>query len=332
MFLTALTAAFILLQTVSAQPSASSAPQSDELRIVSVEQTGKPPFTPEGRIYRLEGEPLSRIKPGEILILKRLKDDRVIGSLRVLTVQSGSATASLEVRGDTFPLKGDLAYPLGSLGIPDISSMEAKHLKDDFAFPLNPPVIPPLPRPDIGTVGQNITGKPSDSGARSTGNSSSPPQAAAKESGVPLASQLLQESAIKPPDAPRTLDDIIASHIAEAEAAAQKDQDDAEQAVALPKIVAQNPFYFLPESAELSLRGIEKLQQWVEEWGKKDVRYFLAVPEKHIKLQKLLVDRLAGLQRELSRLGVVSTGIRTDDRNLHEPFDTIYVCVETDVR
>jgi hypothetical protein len=246
-----------------------------------------------------------------------------------LTVHGSSATASLEVRGDTFPLKGDLAYPLILLNIPEIYSGETFQLKDNIAFPLNPAVIPPIPRIDFAVAG-----------AGATANS-------------PKTPQLMEAEAIKPVDTPRPLQAIIESQISgnatatrpanlansdgssksavSGEAAGQSGQTPLVEAVTpiVYKIAAQYPFYFLPESSELSPKGAEKIQQWIEEWGKTNVRYFLGVPERQIKLQKLLVDRLAALQRELARLGIPNAGVRPDNRNIAEPYEAIYVCVET---
>jgi len=99
-----LSIAFILLsQTPQAQPPR---PRADDLRIVAVDQTGVPPYSPEGRIYRLAGGAASRISPGEILMIARPKEPRSLGLLRVTSVHPDSIAASLEVKGETFPLKG----------------------------------------------------------------------------------------------------------------------------------------------------------------------------------------------------------------------------------
>jgi hypothetical protein len=282
--------AFLLLQTALFQPQAAQAAQGDDLRIIAVEQTGKPPFAPEGRIYRLGGGALQRIKPGDILILKRPKEERTIGSLRVISVQPGSATASLEVRGETFPLKGDTAVPLAPVSIPSIQVGATQRLKDDFAFPLNP--IGTLP---INTKNPNL------------------------------------EKVARQPDAPRTLEAIAAQPPPappEPEPERLVERIVINPATGKPLIVEQNPIYYLADSSAISEKGIEKLQQWTKEWGKKNVKYFLAVPQSQVKLEKLLAERLAGLQRELSRLGIAAVEYRLDARNITEPFDTIYVGVE----
>jgi hypothetical protein len=279
--------AFLLLQTALFQPQAAQAAQGDDLRIIAVEQTGKPPYTPEGRIYRLAGEALQRIKPGDILILKRPKEERTIGSLRVISVQPGSATASLEVRGETFPLKGDTAVPLAPVNIPNIQVGGAQHLKDDFAFPLNPIGTPP-----INTRNPNL------------------------------------EKVARQPDAPRALKDIATQPPAPPEPEQFLERLVINPATGKHMIVEQNPIYYLADSSANSQKGIEKLQQWTIAWGKKNIKYFLAVPQSQVKLEKLLAERLAGLQRELTRLGIATVEYRLDARNIAEPYDTIYVGVE----
>ncbi|MCL1893887.1 MAG: hypothetical protein FWG02_06610 [Holophagaceae bacterium] len=320
--------AFILLQATQTQATV---PQGDELRIVAVEQSGKPPYQPEGRIYRLAGSSLSKIKPGEILIIKRPKEERNIGSLRVLAVQKDSATASLEVRGDTFPLKGDLAYPLASLDIPDISMGTAKPLKDSISFPLTPLTLPPINQFDSDNSSNSknattTTNANSPNNNTPSGQSKNVPTSSRNVANPPVA-EPLTTTALQPPSSPRPLEEIIAEAKATSDNSANADGI-TNNTPALPVIVDQRAFYFLAGSSELSPRGREKLQEWVNEWGKSNVSYFLAVPDKQIKLQKLLVERLAVLQRELGRLGIASVGFKTDTRNLTEPFDTIYVGIE----
>jgi hypothetical protein len=279
--------AFLLLQTALFQPQAAQAPQGDDLRIIAVEQTGKPPYAPEGRIYRLAGAALHRIKPGDILILNRPKEERTIGSLRVISVQPSSATASLEVRGETFPLKGDTAVPLAPTNLPNIQVGRPRQLKDDYPFPLNPIGTPP-----INTKNPDLE----------------------KEARQPDAPRTLEAIAAQPPPAPPVEQPIEYIPI--------------NPATGKPIIVEQNPIYYLADSSAISQKGIEKLQQWTKAWGKKNVKYFLAVPQSQVKLEKLLAERLSGLQKELSRLGIAAVEYRLDTRSITEPFDTIYVGVE----
>jgi hypothetical protein len=100
--------------------------------------------------------------------------------------------------------------------------------------------------------------------------------------------------------------------------------------MARPTVIEQHPIYFLQDVSTISPRGLERLQEWVQTWGRNgnDVRYFLAVPQSHLRLQRILVVRLAELQRALTRLGITNIEFRDDKRNLPEPFDTIYVGVE----
>jgi len=314
-----LSALFLLPQIVQAKPSE---PQGEELRIVAVEQTGKPPFVPEGRIYRLSGKPVSRIRPGEILIIKRPKEPRDIGLLRVVAIQADTLTAKLEVRGETFPLKGDFALPLGSLGIPGTVNVTAEDefpLRSDIPFPLTPlrlPQISDKSRDDNNAVPLkdipfplNLLGLPS----------------------APDHRDIQQQRTFPPPSNPKSLEEILANwpvrvdNLPNLPAGANN----------LPEInppdksvLERNPFYFLPDDAGLSARGLEKLKQWAQDWGKKDVRWFLAVPQRHLQFEKLLLERLIALQNELNRLGVLKIEFRVMTEYIDEPYDAIYVGVE----
>ena len=288
-----LSAAALLLPALQTQPAAPVPGQADSLQIIAVEQTGRPPFTPEGRVYRLAGGALSRIRAGEILILRRPNTEINLGSMRVISVEADSALATLFARGETFPLRGDVAHPLAPLDIPEITPPQPTALKDRIAFPLNPFGIPPIP-----SAGTSI------------------------------------EKAVHPPTVPRTIDDIATGQPISAPADATQPlfQPSGQAADANVDDVAtnieQNPIYFLPGVSAISPSGIQKLQEWTRDWGRRGMRYFLAVPQRHLLLEQLLVDRLAGLQRELTRLGITNVEFRVDASNQPEPYDTIYVGIE----
>jgi len=295
-----LSAVFILLQAAQAQPPR---PQEDELRIVAVEQTGNPPYSPEGRIYRLAGSAVSRINPGEVLVIKRPKVSKDIGMMRVISVHPDSVAATLEVRGETFPLKGDYALPLSSLGIPGLRNEirdDAYPLKD-IPFPLAPLGIPSVPNKDTK---------------------------AAKTVSPPLSPKSLEIIA-----ALRAAEKEIANQSAQsAQSASQSTNQSVNQSANQPAIrskhVEQNPFYFLADSSALSPRGLERLKTWTQAWSRRGVVWFLAVPQKQLMFEELLVDRLTALQSELERLGVRNVQFRTDNRSIDEPYDVIYVGAE----
>lgn len=80
---------------------------SEPLRIVAVERQGLPPYEDDHRIYRLQGS--ARVSPNELLELSRPGGKALPGRLRVLRATPEGALATLDRRGDTFPLKGDVA-------------------------------------------------------------------------------------------------------------------------------------------------------------------------------------------------------------------------------
>jgi hypothetical protein len=273
-----------------------------------VEQTGNPPFEPDGRVYRLSGKSASRLKPGEILIIKRDKEPRDVGLLRVVSVQADTVTARLEVRGEAFPLKGDLALPLASLEIPIIANETSNDkfpLRANIPFPLAPLRLPytpinarsGIPLKDV-SFPMTLLGIPA----------------------IPYNGGIQQTKILPSPSHPKPLEEIIADWPTKRITAVQPP--------AKPKIIEQNPFYFLTDSTELSEKGLEKLKQWTLEWGTRGVKWFLAVPQNQLKLEKILAARLTALQNELYRLGVVDIDFRVLYEYVEEPYDVVYVGVE----
>lgn len=120
------------------------------LRVVAVERAGWPPFEDNRRIYRLEGQQITRLHPGEVVQLFRPGDPRDPGRLKVAFLEGGRASAFLEARGATYPLVGDLAmsrrmaalptFPVPA-GLPDFKARP----------PEDPPTLavpgPPAPAP-----------------------------------------------------------------------------------------------------------------------------------------------------------------------------------------
>ena len=257
------------------------------LVIVAVEQVGRPPYNPnEGRVYRLSGQ-LTGVKAGDVLSLKRPNSSAYLGLLRVISIDApDEALARVDVRGATFPLKGDQAYPMSPLGLPEIDSGSPPFFPGDaIAPPLNPLLLPSLPTGGAGGV----------------------------------------VSIVLPPVEPRTMEEIEAGRPNPLYPGATPPQQTAER----PRLLEQNPIYFLRDSSAVSPKGIEKLIEWVATWGKKGPKYFLAVPQDQLHLEKKTVERLAALERELASLGVTDVEYRmaapADDGG---PFDVVYVGVE----
>jgi hypothetical protein len=274
-----LPAAFLLLQVAQPNPSP---PLEEGLRIIAVEQIGKPPYIPnEGRVYRIAGSGLGQVKPNDALLLKREGTAKDLGLLRVLTVYAEeSAIARLEIHGETFPLKGDLVLSIAPSHVPVIIA-DRPILKHGLPYPLNPPIIPSAPR--MGA-------------------------AEAKLAGLPMQ--------------PRPFEDVVAS------LAEKHIPQSAAKALGLPKLIEQNPIYFLKGSVAISPKGIEKLKEWIKAWGIKDLKYFLAVPPNQLHLEQKTAVRLEALQKELLRLGIPSVEFRTAQANAPGPYDVIYVGIE----
>jgi hypothetical protein len=99
------------------------------LQVVSVNRVGLPPYENGDKVYRLEGEGCATLKVGEMLVLQRDGERRALGRLEVTAVHVDHADARLIVRGETFPLKGDLAVRTAPIHpLPDV--------------PVEPDVIP----------------------------------------------------------------------------------------------------------------------------------------------------------------------------------------------
>lgn len=93
---------------------------AEPLRIVAVERQGLPPYEDDQRIYRLQGA--SRVSQGEILQLSRPGGWAQPGRLRVLLSRPDGVLATLERRGSTYPLKGDVALHSELGGLPEVPS------------------------------------------------------------------------------------------------------------------------------------------------------------------------------------------------------------------
>lgn len=93
-------------------------PAAEPLRIVAVEREGLPPFEDARRLYRLQGP--ARVSPGEYLELHRPGSSAAPGRLRVLRTTPEGVLALLDRRGDTYPLKGDVAQHWEVAVMPDL--------------------------------------------------------------------------------------------------------------------------------------------------------------------------------------------------------------------
>jgi len=334
-----------------AAPSAAVAPATPDardIRIVAVEQVGRPPWTPrDGRVYRLGGQAISDIRLGEMLIVRRQGEVRDIGTLRVVSVHTenfaaNSALAKLESKGETFPLKGDLVTKLASTDMPEIKPIGVEPLKEGFRPALDPLVMPGFPGVARGaagpgpSVGSPTGGQPGHSGAKAPaarpvtaftprlaapGSQTAGPQPSSAAGRPPVARvQAAAQPTVGTPQPGFNLPAIPPPSVP-ASAPSGLPQD-------MPNFLEQNPIYFAKGSAEISPMGYVRLKEWTDGWGKKGLTYFLSVPQDQLRLQRLTVDRLAVLQKELGRLGVSNVEMRYGENGGKGPFDIVYVGVE----
>lgn len=115
---------------------------AEPLRIVAVERQGLPPYEDDQRLYRLTGR--SGLSPGEFLELSRPGSRARPGRLRVQQATSRGVLATLALRGDTYPLKGDQALPLDRPNLPGLPP--ALSLASASLLEATVPVVPREPR------------------------------------------------------------------------------------------------------------------------------------------------------------------------------------------
>jgi hypothetical protein len=127
-----------MLATLPALPAA-----SPPLAVAQVVREGLPPYEDAERRYRLEGDGAAQLRPGQVLLLVRPGEPRVLGLLEVVSVAPDHALARLSRAGATFPMKGDLVVPREPL--PTLPALpEERPLP---AAGLHPPAVPVLPEP-----------------------------------------------------------------------------------------------------------------------------------------------------------------------------------------
>jgi hypothetical protein len=96
---------------------------AEPLRIVAVERPGLPPYEDDQRVYRLTAA--SGVRPGDLLELARPGSRVRPGRLRVLQATSQGVLATMALRGDTYPLKGDQALHLERTNLPGLPPTQA---------------------------------------------------------------------------------------------------------------------------------------------------------------------------------------------------------------
>jgi len=83
------------------------------LAVTRVERKGTPPFGDKERLYRIEGDGVDRLLPGDILQLHRKAGDLIMPRLEVAEAMPDHALARVFFPGETFPMVGDVAWPRG---------------------------------------------------------------------------------------------------------------------------------------------------------------------------------------------------------------------------
>ncbi|WP_306590679.1 hypothetical protein [Geothrix sp. 21YS21S-4] len=96
-----------------------------------------------------------------------------------------------------------------------------------------------------------------------------------------------------------------------------------------PKAVSQAPpreglLFFLPQRAELSPAGQEKLRTWVEGWGA-DGRWAVQVPVTRALKPALQKQRAEALQAALQALGVAHAEVETEARAAEGKYDPAWI-------
>ena len=126
------------------------------LAVTMVLREGPPPYENDSsRLYRVEGEGLDKLEEGDILLLRRNRERRIMSRLEVTRVMPQYALARLAYPGETFPLRGDLAYPRGSLSALPYLPAAPEPLGIPEAGALQLPLTTlPLPQPEAGFTGK----------------------------------------------------------------------------------------------------------------------------------------------------------------------------------
>lgn len=112
------------------------------LQVTDVVRSGLPPYAPEDRRYRLEGEGWRALRVGERLELRREGTLEHTGQLEVLEVRENHALARLKAPGDTYPLRGDRALRSLHRPLPALPAAVAAPLPLPVDLKPQPPVMP----------------------------------------------------------------------------------------------------------------------------------------------------------------------------------------------
>jgi hypothetical protein len=122
------------------------------LAVAQVVREGLPPYEDADRRYRLEGDGAAQLRPGQVLLLVRPGEPRVLGLLEVVSVAPDHALARLSRAGATFPMKGDLVVPREPLrtlpALPEERPLPAAGLHSP-AVPVQPEPPEPAPPPPV---------------------------------------------------------------------------------------------------------------------------------------------------------------------------------------
>ena len=118
------------------------------LTVTRVERNGTAPYGDKERLYRIEGDGVDHLLPGDILQLHRASSDLIMPRLEVAVAMPDHALARLIFPGETFPLLGDVAWPRGEIDpLPALPGLQDAKLGSDVPGlqPTAPAAKPPAP-------------------------------------------------------------------------------------------------------------------------------------------------------------------------------------------
>lgn len=95
-----------------------------QLRVVSVERRGPPPYEEADRIYGLDGGQDRGLRMGGRLVIRRPGEVVRLGHLRVVELQAHRSATRFEPEGTRYPMKGDLAIPEEPWRVPELQALD----------------------------------------------------------------------------------------------------------------------------------------------------------------------------------------------------------------
>lgn len=95
-----------------------------QVRVISVERRGTPPYEEADRIYGVDGGQDKGLSLGARLVVRRPGEGVRLGHLRVIEVQGKRSATRFEPEGDRFPMKGDVAILAEPWRVPVLKALD----------------------------------------------------------------------------------------------------------------------------------------------------------------------------------------------------------------